>query len=766
MESRLFLAVAMILYVVVGSACQHEVQTKSMSIGEQAKMKDARKPNTTSSRWVHQNTERRPDTAIVYVHGIFGDTLGTWQNAETGKYFYDLIAADPAYNQKADQFAFGFPSKMFSQGSFTIQEAANALYSQLLYYGVLQYPRIVFVTHSMGGLVVLESLLTNREVIPRIPLIVFFGAPQEGSQITTLARHLLSNPALEEMLPADRNAYLQRLNDQWMSIDATKRPAIACAYEKLAIAGVTIVPWASATRFCTRPATAIEADHIDLVKPDSTDSLSYIALANALSNYAFPSPDTDHVGGALETPDFSVAQGKATLLISDPRGKREVHIGNVGASPLRYILEQFPDTGLYVIPSIGPHLLKEHDTDVLNFIVGFGATASDYQFVLKSSAAPPLPVAVHVKNLQQVSDFHDHLASQLAERLLAEFHDGRSASGGFPVSDINPEAVAQSAKVVIERNFAQMAASNMWVFAAQLLDAVNWPKQAVYALRQAAEEDVSITDQPEVRKLAARIGYLAGESAVFANVDVNQGNAKVLRDSLEGNPLAKDENRAAAFALAELLLKFPSSRELGHSLSGDIAFSHERYYAASSAYSAGLSRGVSPSLYIRLADTQSRNSNQVSAASTLRTNQEKFPGPLSAQLANMESPKPTNRVVGLTLGDVLFDTGRAELKMGDDEKLEQLAQFLSGHPSRKIRVEGFSDSVGSTSAGRKVSERRAEAVRSALMARGIDGSRISTAGYGSAFPIASNADPAGRELNRRVEIVIDDSDDKESPPSQ
>lgn len=115
---------------------------------------------------------------------------------------------------------------------------------------------------------------------------------------------------------------------------------------------------------------------------------------------------------------------------------------------------------------------------------------------------------------------------------------------------------------------------------------------------------------------------------------------------------------------------------------------------------------------------------------------------------------PTPRGSLLTLGDVLFDTGKAELKSGAGRKIDQLAQFLVEHPERRVQVDGFTDSVGPDAYNEDLSQRRADAVKSALLSRGVDPSRIGTEGYGKAYPVASNEDSGGRQLNRRVEVVI------------
>jgi len=120
--------------------------------------------------------------------------------------------------------------------------------------------------------------------------------------------------------------------------------------------------------------------------------------------------------------------------------------------------------------------------------------------------------------------------------------------------------------------------------------------------------------------------------------------------------------------------------------------------------------------------------------------------------------KPTDRGLVLTLGDVLFDTGRAELNPGASRNLDQLVRFLTDHPERLVEIDGYTDNVGTDSYNLDLSERRAATVKSVLVNRGIDSSRVVTRGYGKDFAVASNVDSGGRQLNRRVEIVIGGAD--------
>jgi len=110
----------------------------------------------------------------------------------------------------------------------------------------------------------------------------------------------------------------------------------------------------------------------------------------------------------------------------------------------------------------------------------------------------------------------------------------------------------------------------------------------------------------------------------------------------------------------------------------------------------------------------------------------------------------------MTLSDVLFDTGKATLKPGATRDLDRLATALKDNPSTRVKIEGYTDSVGSDSYNQELSERRARAVADALQSRGVPADRYQIEGLGKEFPVATNDTPAGRQQNRRVEIVFSD----------
>jgi outer membrane protein OmpA-like peptidoglycan-associated protein len=114
----------------------------------------------------------------------------------------------------------------------------------------------------------------------------------------------------------------------------------------------------------------------------------------------------------------------------------------------------------------------------------------------------------------------------------------------------------------------------------------------------------------------------------------------------------------------------------------------------------------------------------------------------------------TERGIVLTMGDVLFAFGKSALLPGAIRNVQKVADFLQKNPTRNILIEGYTDSVGSDEFNLTLSQKRADAVKEQLVAMGIRSDRITTKGYGKQFPVASNESEGGRQLNRRVEVLI------------
>lgn len=126
---------------------------------------------------------------------------------------------------------------------------------------------------------------------------------------------------------------------------------------------------------------------------------------------------------------------------------------------------------------------------------------------------------------------------------------------------------------------------------------------------------------------------------------------------------------------------------------------------------------------------------------------------LQRQITELNT-RMTDRGLVVTLGDVLFETGKSELRGGTQQNLDKLAAFLTRFETRTIQIEGHTDSVGTDSSNQILSQQRADSVQGYLVQHGVNSSRIVSSGMGEVSPIASNDSSTGRQQNRRVEVII------------
>jgi outer membrane protein OmpA-like peptidoglycan-associated protein len=127
------------------------------------------------------------------------------------------------------------------------------------------------------------------------------------------------------------------------------------------------------------------------------------------------------------------------------------------------------------------------------------------------------------------------------------------------------------------------------------------------------------------------------------------------------------------------------------------------------------------------------------------------------QLNQVLQTRDTARGLIVNMPDVLFDTGKADLKPSARERLAKVAGILIAYPDIHVEIDGYTDSTGSLEFNERLSQQRAESVRSYLAGQGVNSSAITTQGFGPSQPIASNDTAAGRQQNRRVELVVSGS---------
>lgn len=249
-------------------------QSKTESVSAASPLSNLR---SHSGGYLKQPNHKR---VIVFVNGIFGDAISTWQNSD-GNYWPQMLANDPDFKD-VDIYVHSFDSPKIKTAQ-DIDELAGRMNDVLIADGVLQsHDQIVFICHSMGGLVTRAFLLKLRPLPSKVPMIYFFATPTTGANVTEIARHLSNNEQLRDMLPLKEDGYVGDLQNAWLATSTDPRlnyPATIasfCAYEKLDTYGVRIVERQSATNLCNRETRGIVANHIDIVKPSDNREDPYL----------------------------------------------------------------------------------------------------------------------------------------------------------------------------------------------------------------------------------------------------------------------------------------------------------------------------------------------------------------------------------------------------------------------------------------------------------------------------------------------------------
>ena len=147
---------------------------------------------------------------------------------------------------------------------------------------------------------------------------------------------------------------------------------------------------------------------------------------------------------------------------------------------------------------------------------------------------------------------------------------------------------------------------------------------------------------------------------------------------------------------------------------------------------------------------QQANSN----AQQAETDKAALRAKLSEQLNSILQTRDSARGLIVSMSDVLFDTGKYSLKAGAREKLAKVAGILLAYPALNIEVGGYTDNVGGDAMNQTLSENRANSVRDYLVQEGVASGSVSSKGFGNTLPVASNDNSAGRQQNRRVELVV------------
>ena len=262
-------------------------------------------------------------------------------------------------------------------------------------------------------------------------------------------------------------------------------------------------------------------------------------------------------------------------------------------------------------------------------------------------------------------------------------------------------------------------------------------ERAQQALAKAQSAWAADRDTEETRHLAylaaqrAEIALALGERAQ-ADERIEQAGTERERVRLQARTREAD---AATRAAQEAQATARQAQSAARTAQGDAMQSREQ--AESARLQAEAARAQAEAARVQASQQASRADN------------------LERDLQDLRGRK-TDRGMVVTLGDVLFESGSANLNGGAQRSIDQLIQVLRQYPERKVRIEGYTDSVGSDTMNMQLSQRRAEAFARALVGGGIAANRIDVRAWGEANPVSDNSTAAGRQQNRRVEVLFSD----------
>ena len=293
---------------------------------------------------------------------------------------------------------------------------------------------------------------------------------------------------------------------------------------------------------------------------------------------------------------------------------------------------------------------------------------------------------------------------------------------------------------------AEQSASESFQKASKLLE-----QAEAYKLRKAGNKSISMTAREAVQTAEdARLitlksqaeARLEQERAASAEREAN-ANAKAAHARAEAN----DAERAAAAAQAQTERARLDAQAAAERAAADAKAQAERTKIEADLAAQRAARDKAD------AEAAGQQALKAAAEKSEREKQE-LRSKLATQLNLFLDTRDSARGLIVNMSDVLFDTGQYSLRAGAREKLARISGIILAYPTLKLQVEGHTDSVGSDELNMKLSEHRASSVRDFLVQSGIVTSSISSHGFGESQPVATNDTAAGRQQNRRVELVV------------
>jgi pimeloyl-ACP methyl ester carboxylesterase len=241
-------------------------------------------PPTQSNRQSSPAQSVLRPRVIVFVHGLHG-SRESWR-ASNGAYWPEMVRTDPRF-AFSDVVVAEYPTPA-SNGKMSSVQLADVLWNRLQQDHVWEHREVVFLAHSLGGILVEEMLLRHPADAAKVRFIVSYGTPHEGSSVARMASIYDKDPLLGDLSDTDSNTFLTQLEDNWRGHDSVNGIHRFCAYEgedtmpdsrfgRYLKAHARVVSYFSATYGCdvTTPPQEIHADHGNMIRPLDRKSAGY-----------------------------------------------------------------------------------------------------------------------------------------------------------------------------------------------------------------------------------------------------------------------------------------------------------------------------------------------------------------------------------------------------------------------------------------------------------------------------------------------------------
>jgi outer membrane protein OmpA-like peptidoglycan-associated protein len=387
---------------------------------------------------------------------------------------------------------------------------------------------------------------------------------------------------------------------------------------------------------------------------------------------------------------------------------------------------------------------SEFLTYVLWVITPDGRTGNTGEILIDKNGEAKLSATTPAQTFAMIITAEPYFAVRVPSEVVVLENDVRKNTKGqiFPVNDFklmkrgqyeklgNPLAMTPDPKVPLQAYEARNAVDIAKTRGAEK-DAPEIFSKATASLRTMENALSTKSDKKQIMSTARQTIQFAEDARQLAAERQEQARIAAEREAAAAKARADAEAKAAAEARAQ----------------AELTAAREAQMKAEAELAATKAKSEADALRAKEEAAKADAERNRKAAENLRTQ-------LLEQFNRILPTTDTERGLKVNMGDVLFDTGKYDLRPPAREALAKLSGIILAHPGLQLAVEGFTDSVGSDAFNQQLSEQRANEVQKYLVNQGLEESFITSRGFGETMPIASNDTPQGRQQNRRVEIIV------------